>query len=278
MTDCATCAEMRAEIETLRWRLDKVIEQHDLAEQDIAHKRRQIAALKQQLAEKREQDPGKDVQDIFDYWIVACRKDPKRTILNAKRQQAIRKALSEGYSVEDIQRATVGLALDPFRKNGVVYDDIGVACRNVELYRDKADAIDQRIADQGGAVAEEARKTLTENCGRHYSKPHLPKLWSGGFEHFGHLLKMKGCDFRSVPGRGDRIIAQCPAHEDRKPSLDVREADDGRVLAICRSHGCTWEEICAALGTDGREFGPRGDHHIYGPPTESGRQMRLEAA
>ena len=45
----------------------------------------------------------------------------------------------------------------------------------------------------------------------------------------------------------DRWIALCPAHDDRRPSLSIREADDHRVLLKCWS-GCGAAEIVSALG------------------------------
>ena len=49
---------------------------------------------------------------------------------------------------------------------------------------------------------------------------------------------------RTAPGKW---IALCPAHDDRRPSLSIREADDGRVLLKCWS-GCGAAEIVSALG------------------------------
>lgn len=46
-------------------------------------------------------------------------------------------------------------------------------------------------------------------------------------------------------GRG-RWQARCPAHDDRGPSLAVRELDDGRVLIHCFA-GCAAPEILAAV-------------------------------
>lgn len=40
--------------------------------------------------------------------------------------------------------------------------------------------------------------------------------------------------------------AQCPAHEDERASLSVREGDDGRVLMKCHA-GCETEAICKAV-------------------------------
>lgn len=38
----------------------------------------------------------------------------------------------------------------------------------------------------------------------------------------------------------------CPAHEDRTPSLSIKDGDDGRALLCCHA-GCSVESICAAL-------------------------------
>ena len=45
----------------------------------------------------------------------------------------------------------------------------------------------------------------------------------------------------------DKWQALCPAHDDKRPSLSVREAEDGRVLLKCWS-GCGAAEIVSALG------------------------------
>lgn len=44
----------------------------------------------------------------------------------------------------------------------------------------------------------------------------------------------------------DRWIARCPAHPDKKPSLAIRELDDGRVL-LHDFAGCAVEDVLAAL-------------------------------
>jgi hypothetical protein len=42
-------------------------------------------------------------------------------------------------------------------------------------------------------------------------------------------------------------MARCPAHEDKGPSLSIRETDDGRVLVHCFS-GCGTTDVVASLG------------------------------
>ena len=57
--------------------------------------------------------------------------------------------------------------------------------------------------------------------------------------------------------QGKETRLRCPAHDDKHPSLDVSEGDDGRPLVTCRSAGCSFEQICAALGRELRDFMPR---------------------
>jgi hypothetical protein len=54
----------------------------------------------------------------------------------------------------------------------------------------------------------------------------------------------------NVKRTGDgRWLARCPAHEDRRASLTVRELGDGRVLAHCFA-GCAINEVVSAAGLD----------------------------
>lgn len=67
-----------------------------------------------------------------------------------------------------------------------------------------------------------------------------------------HLHKVK----RTKPGNW---LACCPAHDDKSPSLSIRELDDGRVLVHCFA-GCSVHEIVAAVGLELTDlFPPRDD-------------------
>lgn len=57
---------------------------------------------------------------------------------------------------------------------------------------------------------------------------------------------------RTGPGRW---AARCPAHDDRRPSLSVREAADGKVLLNCFG-GCGALDILDALGLDWLDLWP----------------------
>src|SRR4051794_25717914 len=74
----------------------------------------------------------------------------------------------------------------------------------------------------------------------------------------------------SVTGKPGRQVGQhtrllCPAHDDHTPSLDVAEGEDGRPLATCRSHGCSFEDICRAIGHETYEFNPYRDEQEWTP-------------
>ena len=74
-----------------------------------------------------------------------------------------------------------------------------------------------------------------------------PAEWRSALERAG--LATRGPDHK--------FEAQCPAHEDRNPSLSVSEGADGKVLVHCHA-GCTPEEITAALQRSvGDLFPPR---------------------
>jgi hypothetical protein len=49
---------------------------------------------------------------------------------------------------------------------------------------------------------------------------------------------------QTAPGRW---LACCPAHDDRRPSLGIRQLDDGRVLLHCFAE-CSTEEVLRAVG------------------------------
>lgn len=66
-----------------------------------------------------------------------------------------------------------------------------------------------------------------------------------------------------------QYIAPCPAHDDRSPSLSIREAEDGKVLLQCFA-GCALEEICGALGLEVSDLFPRTEIH-HTPP----RRVRM---
>lgn len=68
-----------------------------------------------------------------------------------------------------------------------------------------------------------------------------------------------------VEGSGPDYQALCPAHEDAKASLSLREADDGTVLVKCHA-GCETTQVLGSIGLTMRDLFPNG--------TASGQKAR----
>ena len=57
-----------------------------------------------------------------------------------------------------------------------------------------------------------------------------------------------------------RWLARCPSHNDKKPSLSIRETEDGVVLIKCWS-GCGYEDVVASVGLEAQ--------HLFAKPPEN---------
>lgn len=73
-----------------------------------------------------------------------------------------------------------------------------------------------------------------------------------------------------VKGRNGSWTARCPAHEDKGPSLAVRENEDGRILLHCFA-GCETANVLGALGMDMTDLFPpdskRREYPVEGKPS-----------
>ena len=60
-----------------------------------------------------------------------------------------------------------------------------------------------------------------------------------------------------------QFIACCPAHNDRSPSLSIRDLGDGRILLNCLA-GCATEDVLGAIGLDFSDVSPSKpiEHHM----------------
>jgi len=74
---------------------------------------------------------------------------------------------------------------------------------------------------------------------------------------------------QKVKGRNGSWTACCPAHNDKGPSLAIREADDGRILLHCFA-GCPVDSVVGAIGMDMTDLFPpnskRRDYPVEGKP------------
>jgi hypothetical protein len=234
------------------------------AESDLAQKRREISTLRAQLTkQERAKVEMVHVQAIFDFWVIACRKDPARVRLTDERVKAVSKALREKRTVADLQLAVEGAARDAFvNAKGKRFDDLELICRKCEDFMDRADAC--RAADAAKLEAERAeplpderiqeaaRQILIKNCGRDYDDNNLPRRWSGSFEFVLRELERHNC--RITADHHGRARAQCPVHGSKGGTLSIGEGADGRVLLHCFA-GCEVDQILGALGLSWAHIG-----------------------
>jgi putative DNA primase/helicase len=75
--------------------------------------------------------------------------------------------------------------------------------------------------------------------------------------------------------QGHGWIANCPSHNDGKPSLSVSEGNDSRVLLKCFA-GCSPEQIVSAIGLEMRNLFPEGDGWS-GKSNNTSQERRIEA-
>ena len=86
-------------------------------------------------------------------------------------------------------------------------------------------------------------------------------------------------DLVKVVGPG-RWIARCPAHQDRSPSLSIRETDDGRIL-IHDFGGCAALDVVQAVGLHLHDLFAeplRGPERHRRPPIPGWQRRQLEDA
>jgi len=68
------------------------------------------------------------------------------------------------------------------------------------------------------------------------------------------LERLLNC-LTKVKGRKGSWTAACPAHQDKSPSLAVRQVEDGRILLHCFG-GCSVHDVLGAVGMDMSDLFP----------------------
>lgn len=80
-----------------------------------------------------------------------------------------------------------------------------------------------------------------------------------------------------VKKSGSGFCARCPVHDDRSPSLSIKEGDDGRILMHCHA-GCPPQEVVAALGLTMLDLFPANGKPRRPPPAPGVTRTALGAA
>lgn len=121
---CPACADLD-EIAT------QVAADLRMAEAEIRKLRRKVGKLESDERERRRTARERPmVEEIFAYWVDRMGKNPKTTKLGDKREKAIVARLREGRDVEYFRQAIDGFSRFRPERDGRVYDDIELLCRD----------------------------------------------------------------------------------------------------------------------------------------------------
>jgi len=113
-----------------------------------------------------------------------------------------------------------------------------------------------RFLGAGEVIEDEAETTFDRPAGRR------ELMWAQAEGCAGEIAKTMNAETiaQALGGRkaGGGWTALCPAHDDHKPSLSIKDANNGKVLVHCHA-GCDQESVIAELRAQGLwpETGPR---------------------
>jgi hypothetical protein len=266
----AHCPRCEAE----RRRADAVQDDLDGAWRDVRSKNRRIGALEAELAKQAEADPGaQEVKGVLRHWIEALGKNPKTTKipLDGKRAKVVRGALKD-HSPEECREAIDGLATKRFAGPGgrhrikapgtKLFDDIHYAlgdestierCRGyLADAKSEAEEAEEKLKAKRWELARDLNLPADHGVG--WDEDRGIRFFAGSLEHLLHSLERYGCSIREHPNNRGNYSAQCPAHDDRDPSLSIREEVNGKVLIHCFA-GCSADSVLSALGLTWQTLG-----------------------
>ena len=246
---CVQCENTRAELE--RFRAAAVVDLENL-QSDVIAKNREIGRLKAELAKTREADPDAgEVKDLLLLWKALCGKNSRTYIGSDGKRWKLAKQALKRYGAERCEKALKGLSMKPHAgprgRSAEAYpgskrfDDIEHVFGDEERFERCEAYVDEPPAEPAPISEVVERRTVR--------KVEQFKLNDQPIVRVLDALQRVGCDYRPAQARGheDCWSAQCPAHDDRDPSLSIREAGDGTVLLHCFA-GCSTDEVVAALG------------------------------
>ena len=223
---CPGCGEVHPEVSQL---LDRHL-------QDM----RTIGALKAELSRQRKNSPqAQQAKQVFEHWVERLGKN-RNVVFGPAREKAVQARLRE-YPLEVVLKAVDGCALMPYvgphgrqptaGAGAKKHDDLALICRDETTVERFAGYVDTPPDEPKPAVV-----PLRAN------PPGGP--WERPADRV--LRELDALDLRRTASEKG-WMSQCPAHEDRDPSLSIREADDRRLLLHCFA-GCHVAEVCDALG------------------------------
>jgi hypothetical protein len=245
---------------------------------------RKVIALERDQAVTEDSPEAKEVRALLDLWWEKVMGSNKQVAhgLDSSRAKTVRAALRRRRKIAaaDKLENPKEVAFDICRRAvlGVVYDDWAMGrikksggksfnciaeyilntdgdiekyAKMYDQHREKPVELDEhrvvKAVENGMRAA--AVRQVDYARGREAAREHRLSFGDGlcPWDRMLEALQTVGSRVEFYPGKPDSFKAQCPAHDDRHPSLGVKRAVDGRLLLFCWA-GCETADILAALG------------------------------
>lgn len=269
------------------------------AHNDLMGKNREIARLRKELADFRDEQPeAGEVRDLLILWKARLNKNGRTDIGSGGKRWKIAQAALKRWGQARCEQAIVGLSMMPWAGPGgraaqeypgsKRYDDVEHALGDevrmeklvaVAKMYERPTLLDEPVGPVATALPEPVRVVgpqeapgftdpppglLMLNPSRGRPKGYFDGGWRDSTPPITKVLASlhdRGCKVIAYPSKPDSWSAQCPAHEDRSPSLSIHRKHDGMVLVHCFG-GCHMEDVIHSLGLEVRDLwdGNERDH------------------
>lgn len=228
LTACPTCAEIHEDVAALQ------------AQLTAAAKRE--TALRTKLAQEMKTGPlMNEISEVFDHWLAVCRPNAKRLPkLDAKRIGVIRARLRDPWTVDELKRSIDGWATDDWTMGRDKRTKGATRLSMVERL-----LADSGMVEAGLALADQPASGDTPVKAKPRPVADRPVDRGGAVRRVLSALEARNLKIVNRPGGWE---VQCPAHDDRTPSLGVDQGDEGVLL--CCQRGCTVDDIAHALNLE----------------------------
>lgn len=287
-SDSTSIEQLEQRIENLRAELGRVRDAANLdvgnLQNDIVAKNREIGRLKAELSRTLEEEPEhNEVHELLQLWKALTGRNAKSDVKPGSKRYKLANAAVKRWGNERSTNAIRGLALKPYSgprgrsaecylgatKHADVEHALGDETRMERCEAYWLEHLEPTLLDQPSEPAPPSRPAgepegldpppgllkITPTKGRPAG------YWNGGWRgdttppstKMIASLHERGCTVVPHPTNPDRWGAQCPAHEDRNPSLSIERKPNGMLLVYCFA-GCDIGDIMSALNLEVREL------------------------
>jgi hypothetical protein len=125
---------LRREVASLKRMLQAAFEEAEAKDAAVLKFHSEVKRLKAALVRQQNEDADNElVQTVFDFWVAMCKGGNPRAKMGPARVKKVHERVSRdtpGSTPKEFMKAIIGAAYDPFVKNGKVFNDLELICRD----------------------------------------------------------------------------------------------------------------------------------------------------